>query len=87
MVGNAVRRFAEAGRAGLKERRSENGQRVVTTAFLARLERILVGIPQDCRWLRTTWTREVFCLELERRGFKRVSVATMGRALSRLGAA
>ena len=86
MVGNAVRRFAEAGRAGLQDRRRENGQRVVTEAFLARLERVLVGTPQDCGWLRTTWTREKLCLELERRGLKRVSVATMGRALSRLGA-
>ena len=36
--------------------------------------------------MRPTWTRELLCLQMGRDGFAKVSVATMGRALSRLGA-
>lgn len=86
MVVSAVSRHQEGGRSGLLDRRRGNGQRIVDERFLERLARVLGATPQDCGWRRTTWSRELLCLEMERRGNPRVSVATMGRALSCIGA-
>jgi transposase len=47
---------------------------------------VLLGVPTEFGWQRPTWTRELLCLELERRGFPRVAVCTMGRALCAIGA-
>ncbi|WP_371817414.1 IS630 family transposase [Myxococcus sp. CA051A] len=85
-VVSAVRRYREGGRGALRDRRESNGQRKVDERFRQRLARVLVGTPEDWGWCRPTWTRELLCLELERRGLPQVSVATMGRALTSLGA-
>ncbi|MFP2903507.1 helix-turn-helix domain-containing protein [Pyxidicoccus sp. 3LFB2] len=85
-VASAVRRFREEGCQGLEDRRAGNGEAKVDEGFLAALARALEGTPEDWGWCRPTWTRELLVLELERRGRQRVSVATMGRALARLGA-
>lgn len=85
-VVSAVRRYREKGRGALRDRREGNGQRKVDERFRERLARVLVGTPEDWGWCRPTWTRELLCLELERRGLPQVSVATMGRALTWLGA-
>lgn len=84
----AVRRYQEQGRQGLRDRRASNGEAKVDEGFLAALERVLKGTPEDWGWCRPTWTRELLVLELERCGRPRVSVTTMGRALKlkRLGA-
>jgi transposase len=85
-VACAVRRYQEEGRQGLRDRRASNGEAKVDAGFLAALERVLQGTPEDWGWCRPTWTRELLVLQLERCGRPRVSVATLGRALRRLGA-
>jgi transposase len=82
----AVRRYQEGRRQGLVDRRADNGESKVDERFLAALARVLEGTPEDAGWCRPTWTRELLALEMARRGLARVSVATMGRALARLGA-
>jgi transposase len=82
----AVQRYLEGGRKALRDRRAGNGDAKVDARFLATLARVLEGTPEDSGWCRPTWTRELLALEMERRGQPRVSVATMGRALSQLGA-
>jgi transposase len=47
---------------------------------------LLRGSPEDFGWMRPTWTRELLCLQMQREGWPKVAVCTMGRALARLGA-
>jgi transposase len=85
-VVTAVRRFIAKGAEGLIDRRRMNGPRKVDDGFLATLKDVLLHSPPDFGWRRPTWTRELLCLELQRRGLPRVAPCTMGRALSRIGA-
>ncbi|NVJ27172.1 IS630 family transposase [Myxococcus sp. AM011] len=85
-VVGAVRRYREAGREALRDRRAANGRPKVDGRFRERLARVLAGTPEDWGWCRPTWTRELLCLELQRRGLPQVSVATMGRVLTSIGA-
>ncbi|WP_233278245.1 helix-turn-helix domain-containing protein [Myxococcus stipitatus] len=85
-VVSAVRRYQEGERQALRDRRESNGRRKVDNRFRERLVRVLEGTPEDWGWCRPTWTRELLCQELARRGLVRVSVATMGRTLASLGA-
>lgn len=71
---------------GLFDSRRENSDHEVDAAFLVDLGAVLSGVPQDLGWDRPTWTREPSALELEDRGFAKVSVFTMGRALAMIGA-
>jgi transposase len=80
-VCDAVARFAESGFEGLADRRGENGIGKVDADFLHALQEVLDTVPPDNGWLRPTWTRELLALEMHRRGFPKVAVATMGRAL------
>jgi len=80
-VVRTAQRFARYGVDGLYDRRRSNGQRKVDDLFHQHLGAVLCGTPQDFGWERPTWTRELLCLEIERRGFLLVSPATMGRAL------
>jgi transposase len=72
--------------AGLTDRRTEGGIAKVDEDFLEALRQLLDSIPPDSGWQRPTWTRELLALEMKRRGFPKVSVATMGRALAAIGA-
>jgi transposase len=47
---------------------------------------VLLKVPTDFGWQRPTWTRELLCLEMAKRGFPRVADCTMGRALCTIGA-
>lgn len=85
-VSRTQARFVRGGTEALYDRRRDNGNRKVTTEFLFALEAVLARSPPDFGWMRPTWTRELLCLELEREGFERVAVCTMGRALHQLGA-
>lgn len=82
----AAGRFMAHGVEGLRDRRAFNGRGKVCAAFRVEVQRLLYATPPDFGWERPTWTRELFCLEMERRGFARVAVCTMGRLLSDLGA-
>ncbi len=85
-VVKAARRFAEAGEEGLLDQRAFNGDRKVDLRFKEELERVLLSVPTEFGWQRTTWTRELLGCELERRRLPRVAPCTMGRALSAIGA-
>jgi transposase len=85
-VSRTQARFLRGGTEALYDRRINNGNLKVTVEFLITLEEVLMRGPSDFGWARPTWTRELLCLEMERRGFERVAVCTMGRALHQLGA-
>jgi transposase len=85
-VVGAVARYREQGREGLSDQRVHNGKTKVDARFQQALVDVLQGTPEDGGWCRPTWTRELLALELARRGFVRVSVATMGRTLACVGA-
>jgi len=85
-VVKAARRFAESGEDGLLDQRAFNGVRKVDARFKDELERVLLSVPTEFGWQRTTWTRELLGRELERRHLPRVAACTMGRALSAIGA-
>jgi transposase len=86
VVSRAARAFIEDGADGLRDHRRDNGLRKVDVEFRAKVAELLRGVPLDFGWQRPTWTRELLCLEMERQGFPRVAVCTMGRALAHLGA-
>jgi transposase len=85
-VVKAAQRFVAAGEEGLLDRRAFNGKAKVDARYLAEMERILHSVPTEFGWQRTTWTRELLGLELERRGLPRVAPCTVGRALCTIGA-
>ena len=85
-VGKTSDKFAELGVAGLFDQRKANGPNKADEPFLDELRRVLENTPDFYGWSRHTWTRELLCAEMERRGFERVAVCTMGRALRALGA-
>jgi transposase len=85
-VCDIVKRFAADGFEGLADRRGENTAGKVDEDFLEGLRRLLRSSPPDSDWQRPTWTRELLAREMKRRDFPLVSVATMGRALSAIGA-
>lgn len=85
-VSSAKRRFLKDGATGLWDRRVGNGERKVTRHFLEVLRLVLRKTPQDFGWQRTTWTRELLALELQRRKQPLVAPCTMGRALAQVGA-
>ena len=68
-VVGAAKRFLELGEDGLLDQRAGNGQAKVDERFLAELRAALLSVPTELGWQRPTWTRELLCLELERRGF------------------
>jgi transposase len=84
-VVRTARRFAEFGEDGLLDQRAFNGVTKADDRFREELSRVPLSLPTEFGWQRPTWTRELLCLELERRGQARVAACTMGRALSALG--
>lgn len=85
-VVKAARRFEELGEDGLLDQRAFNGPTKVDQRFRDELSRVLLSVPTELGWQRPTWTRELLCLELERRDLPRVAACTLGRALCTLGA-
>jgi transposase len=85
-VVRTVQRFVEDGVDGLWDRRRHNGATKADENFRRRVAALLRGSPEDFRWMRPTWTRELLCLQMQREGWPKVAVCTMGRALARLGA-
>jgi transposase len=85
-VSDTVRRFCTYGLDGLRDRRVDNGIDKVDDDYREAMRVLLFCRPTDSGWERPTWTRELIALEMERRGFPRVSVAAVGRALRGIGA-
>lgn len=82
----AARRYRLLGIPGLYDQRRHNGATKVDEPFRIVLNHILFETPDAFGWRRPTWTRELLCLEMERRGFPRVAPCTVGRALARIRA-
>lgn len=82
----AGRRYLENGVMGLYDRRKGNGAPKVDETFRQYVLALLHWTPLDYGWQRPTWTRELLCLEMKRRGFPRVAPCTMGRVLASIGA-
>ncbi len=85
-VATIAKRYLERGVAGLFDQRRHNGHRKVDGAFLKELREVLRTTPDTLGWQRSTWSRELLCKEMARRGHSHVAVCTMGRALRDLGA-
>ncbi len=85
-VVKVAKRYTEMGLGGLFDQRSANGPTKIDEAFQDELRRVLLDGPNDFGWSRPTWTRELLCAEMVCRGFPRVAVCTIGRALAAIGA-
>jgi transposase len=85
-VVNAANRYLTEGVDGLYDRRRDNGDAKVDSAFRCRVAELLMRTAEDVGWSRPTWTRELLCLQMKREGYVEVSVCTMGRVLAHIGA-
>lgn len=85
-VVKAAKRYVEGGEDALLDQRAFNGEAKVDVRFKETLKQVLLSVPTEFGWQRTTWTRELLALELARRGLPRVAPCTMGRALADIGA-
>jgi transposase len=80
-VYRVAKRYCEYSEFGLLDRRSGNGANKLKGGFLDALDRLVRGSPQDHRWLRPTWTRQMLVATLVKQGYPTVHVATLSRAL------
>lgn len=85
-VSDTKRRFRDGGIEGLRDRRVDNGLDKIDDDYREALRMLVYTRPTDHGWQRPSWTRELFALEMARRDFPLVSVATVGRALHQIGA-
>lgn len=85
-VSRTASNYLRLGVDGIRDNRKANGERKVDNAFLGWLAELLARSHQDFGWSRPTWTRELLGLELEKGGFAKVSVCTVGHALAQIGA-
>ena len=85
-VVKAAASFVADGVDGLYDQRRFNGRAKVDDRFRRKVAELLRRTPQDFGWQRPTWTRELLCREMMRRGFRAIAPCTMGRVLRELGA-
>ena len=85
-VYEVARRFREQGEAGLVDHREENGERKLDEWYLVVLYEVVRSFPQEHGWRRPTWTREMLVATLYQKTGVRIHVATMSKALKRIGA-
>lgn len=85
-VYRVARRFREADEAGLVDRREENGESKLDDDYLGLLYEVVMSRPRKHGWKRPTWTREMLVVTMFRKTGVRIHVATMSRALKRIGA-
>jgi transposase len=81
-----LKRFREAGIAGLVDRREDNGRLKVDGEFLGLLYHLVDDTPQSYGFSRPTWTRELLAIVIEEKTGVHVHVATLSRALAKIGA-
>lgn len=79
-------RFRLLGEWGLLDRREDNGQAKLSDHVLAELDRLVRSSPEDCGWLRPTWTREMLAETLAQRTGVGLHVTTLSRALQMIRA-
>jgi putative transposase len=85
-VYRVAQRFRSHGESGLFDRRANNGPHKLSPAYLKALERAVRACPQDYRWSRPTWTRQLLVRTLRRQTGITIHVGTMSRALRRIKA-
>lgn len=81
-----ARRYLEEGEPGLLDGRADNGVPKVDEDLLAALKELVAHQPGDYGWARSTWSRELLAKELARQTRVWVSVRTIGRMLTTIGA-
>jgi transposase len=81
-VYRVARRFREGGEWSLWDAREDNGRTKLDEHYLSVLYGMVRKTPQDYRWRRPTWTRELLVETMVRVTGIRVHVATMSRALA-----
>jgi len=79
-------RYRDYGEAGLVDRREENGEEKLDERYLATLWQLVESSPLEHGWKRPTWTREMLLETMRQKTGVRIHVATMSRALKRIGA-
>ncbi len=85
-VYRVARRFRRYGEFGLFDRRAGNGPNKLQGEFLEVLDRLVRSSAQEHGHRRPTWTRELLVQTLVKRGFPKVHVATLSRALQQIKA-
>lgn len=85
-VYRVAHRFAQAGDAGLIDRREDNGERKVDEEYLTALYQVVAASPLDHGWRRPTWTREMLIDTLHCKTGVRIALSTMSLALRTIGA-
>lgn len=85
-VYRVAKRFRDRGEWGLLDGREDNGTSKLDERCLDALYRLVRSSPQDYGWRRPTWTRELLVATLGRQTGVCIHVATMSRALARIGA-
>jgi len=84
-VYRVAERFIAQGLTGLADRREDNGECKITTAYEIELLGLVEESPQEFGYRRPTWTQELLILVLAERIDISISVSAMSRLLSRLG--
>lgn len=79
-------RFLAEGKAGLQDRRAENGEPKVDADLRQALAEMLEHPPTHYGWQRPNWTRELMALQLAAATGVQVSITTIDRMLRALGA-
>ena len=85
-VSRVVQRFREEGRAGVLDRREDNGQAKLNEEYLGQLYDVVSRGPPDYGHRRPTWTRELLVEVMTDLTGIRIHVGTMSRALKAIGA-
>jgi len=85
-VYRVARRFRARGEWGLLDGREDNGAAKLDERYLDRLYVLVRSSPQQQGWRRPTWTRELLVAAMLCQTGVRIHVATMSRALARIGA-
>lgn len=81
----ALEEFEVLGLDGINDRRRGTTPYVDRPVVLKRLRALASSSPQDHGWARTTWTIELFALELARQGSVQISRSLVGRLLREAG--
>lgn len=84
-VYRTVYRWQDDGETGLLDKRSAPAPRKVTATHRKKLLSFVGTNPRDFAWERSTWTLELFALQLEKETGMRLSVSTV-RSVLRAGA-
>lgn len=85
-VYRVAERYQEKGLDGLHDLREQNGNRKLTDEYLKHLTSAVGKSPQDYKWLRPTWTRELLLQAVAQSTQVTVCAGTLSRALRMIGA-